>query len=272
MLDFSRVTPIAQIGQVSSKKSPDGSKRLPFTDDGVHWAHWTLQCCRNASVSWSNSVLEVYRQFLTIPWTLWLGLWAYAGNYNSHYGILSTELLKINLIKFSFFFPPKWKSVYCSHDQNKLNTNVKKNQAVTGQNVEQLKPGEYFLSGLQGFCKFFLPFSLGTLNSPRDKICGRLLVHLLHVTFDLNFSTRFGLNLVEKFIVSSSELELCDCRYAILWCGGSSNQQWCGHSQSLHLFGHIDHLIQRRGDKTRQTNDIWGTKASTQMLLQTNQS
>lgn len=30
------MTPIAQIGQVSSKKNPDGSKRLPFTDDGVH--------------------------------------------------------------------------------------------------------------------------------------------------------------------------------------------------------------------------------------------
>ena len=62
---------IAQFGRVaSSRKSPDGSKLLPFTDDRGHCAHWDLQCCRHFSVPFPrsvpqyNPVSEVYRQFL----------------------------------------------------------------------------------------------------------------------------------------------------------------------------------------------------------------
>ncbi|KAK3564319.1 hypothetical protein QTP86_012404 [Hemibagrus guttatus] len=53
-----------------SRKSPGGSKLLPFTDDEGHYADWDLQCCRKLSVTFPKSVprynpiSEVYTQFL----------------------------------------------------------------------------------------------------------------------------------------------------------------------------------------------------------------
>lgn len=54
--------------------------------------------------------------------------------------------------------------------------------------------------------------------------------------------------------------------FVLLWCGSSSNQQWYRNPQSLHLFGHIDHLIQRGGNQARQTDDICRNKANRLLL------
>ena len=62
--------PIAQFGwAASSRKSLDGSKRLPFKNGG-HCVLWDLQCCINWLVHFPRSVprhdpvSELYRQFL----------------------------------------------------------------------------------------------------------------------------------------------------------------------------------------------------------------
>ena len=64
-------TPIAQFGRAaSSRKSLDGSKHHPITNDGGHCVLGDLQCCKNVlapfprSVPRHNRVSELYRQFL----------------------------------------------------------------------------------------------------------------------------------------------------------------------------------------------------------------